>query len=186
MYPFQNAPLDYKGYYFLTFQQETGKKFQFLARFNYMDTQFQQLLLTWQKPYLRDQDLVVIFQGKESRRYDTVKYAITSVSAKRAKVFDTPLGVFRYSHAPAETFFLNVQRIANDDTHFLIAEPWKAVADMIYSNKNWKSIEELSSDLRIDIETMQQSDTNSLLHIASYYASAKVRKTLSSFAKELQ
>lgn len=209
-----------------------------------MDTSFSQFLLAWKKPYLRDQDLVVVFKEEDSRRYDVVKYALkkgilihvkrgvyligppygrgacdpyeiaqilygpsyislesalayygwipeavyvtTSVSAKRTKLIETPVGKFRYSHTPATHFFMNVERIAKEESTFLIAEPWKAIGDVIYCyKKNWKSIQDLSSDMRIEIDTMKQSDLASLLHIATYYKSAKVRQILRRFTQEL-
>ncbi len=210
-----------------------------------MDTRLGTLLQEWKKPFLRDQDLAILFSGEDGKRYDVVKYAIkkgilirlqrglyligppykkgeldafeiaqslygpsyislesalsfhgwipeavyvtTSVCAKRSKTIETSIGNFRYAHTPSAHFFLNVERIANKESSFLLAEPWKAVADAIYCyRKTWKSINDLSSDMRIEIETMQQSNRDSLLHIATYYDSSRVRTSLSRFAEELQ
>ncbi len=113
-------------------------------------------------------------------------YTTTSVSAKRKKIFETSMGVFRYSQTPSPHFFLNVQRITNEASTFLIAEPWKAIADLIYcSRKKWTSCQALSSDMRIENETLQQSDKKSLFHIATYYASPRVCKILKCFYEEL-
>ncbi len=212
-----------------------------------MDTIFTNHLLSWQKPFLRDQDLAVLFPGKDTRRYDVVKYALkkgvliqvrrglyligkpfgkgtcdpfeiasvlygpsyisletalsfhgwipeavrttTCVTPKRAKTFQTYLGVFRFSHAPPSHFFLNVQRVEetnNGSSIFLIAEPWKAIADAIYCyRRDWKSLDDLSSDLRIEVETLEESDRNSLLHIAKYYDCKRVQKVLHMFYQEL-
>lgn len=214
-----------------------------------MDTKYRNLLLEWAKPFIRDQDLSVVFYGEETRRYDAVKYAMkkgvliqmrrglyligkpfgkgscdpfemaavlygpsyislesalsfhgwipeavfttTSVTPKRAKVIDTPVGVFRYSHTPTAHFYLNVQRIEQatgekSDTCFLLAEPWKAVADALYCyRKPWRSVRDLSLDLRIEIETLEQSDKKSLWHVAEHYASKRVQKVLRTFFREL-
>ena len=118
-------------------------------------------------------------------------YTTTSVCSKRSKEVKTPLGVFRYSHTPTSHFFLNVERVVteqdkNNSSIFLVAEPWKAVADAIYCYKRcWKSIFDLATDFRIEIETMKQSDHKSLFHIAEYYESDRVQKTLYIFLKEL-
>lgn len=210
----------------------------------YMDTNLKNFLLEWKKPFIRDQDLALLFPGEDTRRYDAVKYvlkkniliqlrrglyligkpygkgecdpfeiaqalygpsyislesalsfhgwipeavyATTSVCAKRTKVIETVMGIFRYSHTPPAHFFLNVQRIENKENTFLIAEPWKAIADAIYcSPRGWQSIHDLASDFRIEIETMQQSDRASLLHIAQHYGSSRVQKTLHKFLQEL-
>ncbi|MBS0649283.1 MAG: hypothetical protein JSS10_08690 [Verrucomicrobia bacterium] len=209
-----------------------------------MEPRFHQLLLEWKKTYLRDQDLMPIFQGQDARRYDGVKYAIkkgflisirrglylvgppyrkenwdpfeiaqviygpscisfesalsyhgwipeavyvtTSACARRSKDFQTPFGNFRYLHTPFDHFFLNVERITKGEAVFLMAEPWKAIADMIYCyKKKWSSIRDLMSDLRIEVETLEQSNRNSLLHIASTYKSPRVCQKLLRFVEEM-
>ena len=209
-----------------------------------MDANFSQFLFHWNKPFLRDQDLLILFKGESTRRYDAVKYALKkgifihvkrgvyllgppygkgqcdpfelaevlygpsyisfesalsyhgwipeavyvtiSACAKRSKIIETCLGNFSYSHTPASHFFMNVSRQGNGENAFFLAEPWKAIGDMIYSKKkNWKSIKDLSLDLRIEFETMSGSDLVSLAHVAKYYRSANVRQVLSRFLKEL-
>lgn len=209
-----------------------------------MDRRFSQLLLEWKKPFLRDQDLVPVFQGEKKRRYDAVTYAlkkgillpvkrglyligppfgpgkcdpfelaeliygpsyisfesalayhgwipeavfmITSASAKRSKVVETTFGTFRYSHTPQTGFFLNVERVEKEKSIFLIAEPWKAIADAIYSSpRRWKTVLDLSQDLRIEVETIRQSDLKSLKQLSEQYQSKKVRTLLAQFVREL-
>jgi hypothetical protein len=209
-----------------------------------MDSNFRQFLLEWEKPFLRDQDLIMVFKGEDAKRYDAVKYALkkgvlihvkrgvylvgppygkgvcdpfeiaevlygpsyisfesalsyygwipeavyitTSACAKRSEMIETSRGNFRYSHTPSLHFFMNVSRIASAESTFLIAEPWKVIGDMIYSyKKSWKSINDLSLDLRIELDTMKSSDLTSLAHIAHYYNSVRVRQILSHFEKEL-
>lgn len=113
-------------------------------------------------------------------------YVSTSACAKRSKMIETKIGSFRYSHTPAAHFFMNVERHVNGESTFLIAEPWKAIGDMIYSYKrSWKSINDLTFDLRVEHDTMKNSDLASLAHIARYYDSGRVRQILSRFEKEL-
>lgn len=209
-----------------------------------MDSNFSQFLLGWNKPIIRDQDLILVFQSEDTRRYDAVKYALkkgvlihvkrgvylvgppyakgacdpfelaeaiygpsyisfesalsyhgwipeavystTSACAKRTKMIETKIGNFRYSHTPVAYFFMNVERRSNSESTFLIAEPWKAIGDMIYSyKKNWRSVSSLSLDLRIELDAMHNSDLASLAHIAAHYNSQRVRQVLSRFAKEL-
>lgn len=208
-----------------------------------MNRAFSEFLQKWENPFVKDQDLNIIFSLNASKRYDTVKsalakgilisirrglyligppyrketsdpyeaaqliygpsyisfesalsyhgwipeavYAITCACAKRSKVFETQIGTFRYFHTPATNFFLNAYA-PKEKSSFLIAEPWKAIADMIYSTKkHWSSLEELSEDLRIERETLQQSSQGSLLHIAKYYESYRVQNMFLQFHKEI-
>ena len=113
-------------------------------------------------------------------------YTTTVATAKRSRNFETPKGLFRYLHVPKEGFYLNVNRIQKEDSSFLIAEPWKAIADMIFAlPKNWESVKDLSLDLRVELETLEESDKSSLKHIAENYKSKRVNKLLSKFAEEL-
>lgn len=203
-----------------------------------MDSKFNHFLKEWKKPFLRDRDLISVFKNEDTRRYDSIKYALrkgmlthvkrgiyltgncepfeiaqviygpsyislesalsyhgwipeavyvcTSVCVKRSNTVLSPTGAFRYSHTPAHHFYMNVRRVEEDKVTFLMAEPWKAIADMIYcSKKNWKSIEDLNLDLRIEVETLKESDLESLSHIAKHYDSPRVRHLLSHFLEEL-
>ncbi len=209
-----------------------------------MDAKFEKLLFIWEKSYITDQDLMLVFFKEDSRRYDAVKYALkkgilksvrrglyligppykkvgfdafeiaqkiygpsyisfesalsyhgwipeavyttTSATAKKGKIFKTSVGVFYYLHIPAENFYLNVQRVSSKESIFFVAEPWKALADYMYSHrKKWKTIHDLFLDLRIEKETMEESDLASLEHVANYYPKKGIRNMLSHYLKEL-
>lgn len=113
-------------------------------------------------------------------------YVTTSACAKRSKDFRTSIGNFRYLHTPFDHFFLNVERIINEKTIFLMAEPWKAIADMIYYNKkDWNSLKDLMSDLRIEKDSIKQANRESLIQIANAYKNFRVRQKLIRFIEEL-
>ena len=116
-------------------------------------------------------------------------YTTTCVTPKRAQEFTTPIGIFSYKHVPAQGFYEGVSRITTTTGTLLIAEPWRALADFIYTQrKSWENLDELEADLRIDVETAMESDTSLLKKLSENYPSPRVRmvlqKLLESIAKK--
>ena len=113
-------------------------------------------------------------------------YTTTCVSIKRAKEFKTPIGIFSYKHVPVENFYTGVDRIKTKNVVFFVATPWRALADFIYTrHKSWKNLSELETDLRIDRETLINSDKEMLKLLAENYPSCRVRENLTRFLKEI-
>ncbi len=113
-------------------------------------------------------------------------YTTTCVSIKRAKEFKTPIGIFSYKRVPEDQFYTGVDRIKNEKSVFFVATPWRALADFIYTRrKSWKSLAELEADLRIDRETLINSDQKMLKLLAENYPSCRVRENLKRFFKEI-
>ncbi len=105
-------------------------------------------------------------------------YTTTSVSTKKSPTITTSIGIFSYEHTPAEQFFMCVDKIGE----FLIAQPWKGLADYVYVyRKKWKSMKEMMDDLRIERSSIASSDRRVLEEIAQYYDSPRVRR----FAKQM-
>lgn len=103
----------------------------------------------------------------------------TCASVKRAKEFDTPLGIFSYEHIPIKAFSFGVEQHQQDALTLFIASPVKALADIVYTRKRtWNSINDLSEDLRIEIESFQNSDRKLLVDLIENYPSPRVKKTL--------
>jgi predicted transcriptional regulator of viral defense system len=114
-------------------------------------------------------------------------YIITASTTRRSKKFNTPIGYFNFIHTPSLYFYDEVTRIESGESIFFMAEPWKALADYIYAHKKtWDSIQALSSDLRIEIETLTQSNLLTLEKIANSYDSKKVQTILKKFLSELK
>lgn len=113
-------------------------------------------------------------------------YATTCVCAKRAKNFKTPVGIFTYKRVSTEQFYLGVDRLETKSGAIFIASPWRALADFIYtSRKQWENITELEKDLRIDRETLINSDIGMLKLLVDAYPSSMVRENLNKFLKEI-
>jgi len=94
-------------------------------------------------------------------------YTVRSMTTKRAKTFSTPLGNFEYKTVSADYFSIGLrQEIIENQYAFLIAEPTKAVCDMIVSTPNLriqsvKAMQNyLTEDLRIDFEVARNLDKN--------------------------
>ena len=92
-------------------------------------------------------------------------YAVRSVTIKRAKTFSTPLGRFDYVTVPEKYFPIGIrQEIVDDRYAFLIAEPAKAVCDMIAATpylrlQSVRAMQDyLTEDLRIDFELAKKMD----------------------------
>lgn len=85
-------------------------------------------------------------------------YSVRSVTPKRAKKFNTPLGVFDYRTVPMDYFPIGIQQqVTENKTTFLMASPEKALCDMIVlsSRVRLQSVKAmkvyLEEDLRIDL-----------------------------------
>lgn len=112
---------------------------------------------------------------------------LTSVTIKRKRKFETPLTHFVYEHVPTKHFMAHVQRVETKTGAYLVASPWKAIADHLYVYKrSWQSINDLSVDMRIEMDYLLESDFHVLNDLAHSYKSVRVRKTLQGFNEELR
>jgi hypothetical protein len=106
----------------------------------------------------------------------------SSACAKRGKTVTTAIGMFSFEHIPIDAFSIGIHH-QNNEASFLIAHPWKAISDMIYTRrKTWQSLDALQADLRLDEEKLEQSDTILLQHLQSHYPSPRTRKILRNFS----
>lgn len=83
-------------------------------------------------------------------------YTTTSACFQvKKKEFKTPLGIFSYNFIPVRPFFLEVIKNAKDGS--LIASELRALFDLIYlRKKNYKSLNDLEVDLRIDLSELRK------------------------------
>jgi predicted transcriptional regulator of viral defense system len=106
--------------------------------------------------------------------------ALTSVTTKRPKTFDTPIGLFIYRQSPRRSFHLGMDRIEEGDVAFLIATPERALADKVrddrgnaLSNRR-QAARYLFEDLRFDESAFRQLEPNRLDDLAAALRSRKV------------
>lgn len=113
------------------------------------------------------------FYGFIPERVET----LTSITPKRDKVFDTPLGRFTYRYLHREKYVIGISQVDVDPTHsILIACPEKALADLLMLSRSpilLKSAEEVEAflfhDLRMDAEKILTLDREAIEVIARTY-----------------
>jgi hypothetical protein len=93
---------------------------------------------------------------------------ITSVSIKRARNFDTPIGRFSYSHLPLKLYQVGytLTLVRNNETT-LIATPEKALADLLYFRNDCPETKKELIDLLFDNLRLSES-LSSRLHIGIF------------------
>jgi hypothetical protein len=90
---------------------------------------------------------------------------VTSMTTKRAKVYDLNVGRFSYIHSQPELYSVGIIRIENvDRTCYLMASPEKALCDKLIFTRNLnvqseRALQELLlDDLRIDEDSIAHFD----------------------------
>ena len=105
---------------------------------------------------------------------------ITSVTPKKNKEFNTPIGLFTYKRIPPSKYPHEIEQRWMDSQHpILIASPEKALCDYIVLNDvsltSSSSVKNfLEFDLRIEPESWQRFDLKKLLLLSKYYKSSSV------------
>ena len=82
-------------------------------------------------PSLISLDYALAFHGLIPERVE----AVTSVTPKRGRDFDTPVGTFVYRQVPDAYFPLGMDRMEQGDVAFLIAVPERALADKVRDDR---------------------------------------------------
>ena len=91
-------------------------------------------------------------------------FEITSVTTKRSRTFETPLGIFSYMQVAPSYFPIGVESRENGGVGFLMATREKALCDTILQDNfvPHQSIKALNSyleeDLRLDMDQLSQLD----------------------------
>jgi len=89
---------------------------------------------------------------------------ITSATTKRAKSFDTDIGVFSYKHIDKKLYHIGLTIETTNSGNFIIASPLKALCDKIYTlrgvkiNSKKAMLEFLEDDLRIDLDELESQN----------------------------
>lgn len=112
---------------------------------------------------------------------------VASATLKRSTTFTTPVGVFTYTDIKSKNFMAGVKRIHDGSAIFFMAQPLKAITDLVLTGKkNWLGKKPLIKSLRIEdnnLKTLQESDFDAL---QGAYTSRRVIRFLSGLKKELK
>ncbi|MFW8602327.1 type IV toxin-antitoxin system AbiEi family antitoxin domain-containing protein [Desulfobacterota bacterium M19] len=118
------------------------------------------------------------FYGLIPERVETV----TSVTFKKNKIFDTPVGSFAYVHLYKRAYTKGVHlHMINLRERYLIADPEKALLDYIAlrvrridAHTSFSQL--LSTDIRIDHNQFARLSTDLLVQYGAFYRSRAVRE----------
>jgi hypothetical protein len=96
---------------------------------------------------------------------------VTSVSSKRSKVFNTPVGAFLYQFVSEDKYADGIKLEKIDDKRsFFIASPEKAISDKLLFSRSMNNVKNLLEymfeDLRIDSVFVKNLVPNKLLDIS--------------------
>lgn len=100
-------------------------------------------------------------------------YGISSITTKRSHNFSTPIGYFCYKQVPQNYFPIGIESTTENNISFLIARPEKALCDTILfeqyvPSKSQKALYTyLEEDLRLDMDTFAEMDTEIFLQCAN-------------------
>lgn len=110
-------------------------------------------------------------------------YVVSSASASKSKVFNTPVGVFEYIHLNHHRYSMGIDQKETSAGRFLIATPEKALADLIHLKSKNLTGKDLLADLlearRMDEDQLKSLNRKVLFEIAENYRS----KTVASLAQ---
>lgn len=113
-------------------------------------------------------------------------FTITSVTSKRRKSFETPLGIFTYHSMPLSFFYTDVEIIKEENTTFLMAKPWKAICDYVYCyKKNWKNMDPLLNSLRINEKNLPLLQNEEIESLDEYYQHSRIHRFLKGIQHDL-
>ncbi len=105
---------------------------------------------------------------------------LTSVTTRRTREFDTPVGVFTYQMLTGARYSTGADLFQTGKVSFLMASPEKALIDKVQKDRRLGSLPVsdyktyLLEDLRIDSHKLTELDIPSLKVISSRYNSMKI------------
>lgn len=110
----------------------------------------------------------------------------SSATIKQTRSFTTNVGTFSFEKVPNKIFSTGVTGIENDEAKFLMADPWKAITDIIYfRKKTWNNVQQLMQDLRIEPESILTSNLELLAVLAQDYPHKHVRDSARNILKSI-
>jgi len=114
-------------------------------------------------------------------------YACTSVSLKDSKDFETPLGLFTYKRVPQNIFYAGVERFIDESGNiFLMASPFKALADYVYVYKrNWEGLEPVVKSLRVEPRELEGLSAECLRLLSDNYRSRRIQTFIKGLQRDL-
>lgn len=112
---------------------------------------------------------------------------VANATLKRSTTFTTPVGVFTYTPIHSKNFMAGVERVCDGSAIFFMAQPLKALADLVLTRKmKWHGKRPLIKSLRIDEDNLNALRASDFDILKDAYKSRRVLKFLSGLKKELK
>ena len=127
-------------------------------------------------PSYVSRDYALSYHGLIPERVNVV----TSVTTRRSRDFNTPLGTFSYRMVTDNRYTVGVVLEQSGKVSFLIATSEKALIDKVWTDKRFNGVRiseyshYLTEDLRIDPDALVMLDISRLQTIGRRYNSAKI------------
>ena len=117
-------------------------------------------------------------------------YTTTSVTTKKSLEYQSPVGMFSFTHLKQDFFNFGFYHVKNDHSSFLIATPLKAIMDyIVVMNKKYEAVENLEEDLRFDWEEFvgfkEFVNRTSIDQMLEIYKGLRFQKILKAIRKRL-
>lgn len=117
-------------------------------------------------------------------------FQVSSVTFFRSRTFRTPVGIFTFSRVPAKQPRAGVRATQIDNKSWVfIASPLRAIADLVYLNKqiSWErdGSSFLTESMRIELENLHQMSYENVTEICESLRNQRTRRYLTQLYKEL-
>lgn len=128
-------------------------------------------------PSMISLDYALAWYGLIPERVDL----LTSIATGRSRQFDTPVGRFSYTHLSERRYAFGATIQQSNTGNWLIAEPIKALADKVWTDKHFHPTSPASytdylfEDLRVDEAILAGSyNKNNIIDLEHAYSTRKV------------
>ncbi|OGT50631.1 MAG: hypothetical protein A3F17_00910 [Gammaproteobacteria bacterium RIFCSPHIGHO2_12_FULL_41_15] len=126
-------------------------------------------------PSYISQEYALQYYGLIPERVET----LTSMTTKRHKIFDTPLGRFTYTYLNSERFSVGVDKVElQNNISILIASPEKALCDLLIKYNDIKTVDDMSvyliENIRVEEDSLRRLNKLRMEKIVSSYHSPVV------------
>jgi len=111
-------------------------------------------------------------------------FVVTSVTTKRSRTFQTPIGTFNYMQVPSLYFPIGVESVGSDGICFLMASREKALCDTILYDdyvprRSIKALlEYLEDDIRLDMDQLRDLNIDVIEECAKVGRKAQIFSNL--------
>ena len=109
---------------------------------------------------------------------------MTSVTIKRSRSFETPIGFFDYYQVKPSYFSIGLRIVQEDGVSFIMATPEKALCDFVLfdsylPNRSVKGLKQfLEEDIRLDMDELMNFDVKIIESCAEQGGKKSILKNL--------